>query len=131
MTLAEMCPYRGAMRWFRAFSRTLAVATLLAQVTLGALTSLGHDVECHDDCLLAVVPHDAASHTIGSGASGATATPLHCVLCHCSRLTRPSPEPSHFLAHPAVDDVLLPVVVLGMPSTVQAAQPPLRSPPLA
>jgi hypothetical protein len=119
------------MRWFRVHARRLAAATLVALVTVSGVTSLAHGVECHDDeCVLAVVRHDPASHSVASGSTTDAAGPLHCVLCHWTRPIRPSSEAAGFLARPRIDTVLLHFEVLGVVSQVQSAQPSLRSPPL-
>jgi hypothetical protein len=120
------------MRWFRVQARRLAAATLVTLVTVSGVTSLAHGVDCHDEaCALAVVRHDAASHSVASGSTGDAAGPLHCVLCHWTRPIRPSSDHATFLARPPVDTLLLHVEVPGVVSQVQSARPSLRSPPLA
>ena len=117
------------LTWVRARMRPVAVVLLAALAGLGGISSLGHPSDCHDEeCAIATF-HDASSHRVGSPKSE-PAHPLHCVLCHWTRSIRPSPEPVHHLARPSVDDVLPHIEVFGVLSLVQAAQPPLRSPPL-
>src|SRR5688500_1259098 len=120
----------GALGWFRARVRAVAAATLVSFVGLGGLSSAAHGADCHDDeCAVALLSHDPTSHGIGNGSSDAV-HPVHCILCHWTRSTRPSTESVHPLARPVTETVLLQPEVLGGLSLVQAAQPPLRSPPL-
>ena len=117
------------LRWFRAGSRPLAAAILVAFVGLGGLSTASHGTDCHDEECSAAAPHDPDAHRI-TAPDAATSHPLHCVLCHWSRSTRPSTETTHHLISPAADDVRPHAEVTGTPSPAQAAQPPLRSPPL-
>lgn len=119
------------MPWFRAHARIVAATALVSLLALGGLSPAAHGGECHDEeCALTLVPHDPASHSIRNGAAGPSGNPLHCVLCHGTRSTRPSAESAHHLPRPVADDVLPHSEVPGVPSRAQAAQPPLRSPPL-
>ena len=118
------------LHWFRARARVVAAATLVSLVGLGGFSSVAHGVDCHDDdCVVALLYHDPSSHTIGNGSSDA-AHPVHCILCHWTRSTRPSIEVVHHFARPVTGNVLSQPEVLGALSPVRAAQPPLRSPPL-
>lgn len=120
------------MQWFRAHARAVAVAVLVSLTALGGLSSAAHGGECHDEeCALVLVPHDPTSHSMRDGSAAGSAAPLHCVLCHWTRSTRPSTESVHQLARPVADDVPVPAEAPGLPSAADAAQPPLRSPPLA
>jgi hypothetical protein len=118
------------LQWFRAQARRIAAATLVSLAALGGFSSAAHGADCHDeDCGISLVQHDPSSHSIGAASPDAS-HPLHCVLCHWTRSTRPSTEAAHHLARPVADRVRLYAEVLGALSLVHAAQPPLRSPPL-
>jgi hypothetical protein len=117
------------LQWFRLRARAVAAATLVSLVGLGGLSSATHDADCHDDdCAVALLSHDPSDHGIGGGSSDA-AQPVHCILCHWTRSTRPSTEPVHHFARPVTENVVVHPEVRGALSLVQAAQPPLRSPP--
>ncbi len=119
------------LQWFRARLRVVAAATLVSLVGLGGLSSATHGADCHDDdCYIALLPHDPSSHGIGSATPDA-GHPLHCILCHWTRSMRPSTETVHQFARPITTDLRPQPDVLGSLSLVQAAQPPLRSPPAA
>jgi hypothetical protein len=117
------------LKWFRARVRAVAAATLVSLVGLGGISSAGHGADCHDECAAALLDHDPSSHGIGNGSSDPV-NPVHCILCHWTRSTRPPIESVHPLAGPITETVLLQPEVLGALSLVQAAQPPLRSPPV-
>lgn len=117
------------LQWFRAQSRPVALAALVSLASLGGFSSALHGAECHDeDCAGVLLPHDPSSHRVRN-ASTTASQPLHCVVCHWTRSTRPSTEPVHHLARPVAHAVRLYTEVRGTLSLVQAAQPPLRSPP--
>lgn len=119
------------LKWFRAQSRPVAATALVSLIALGGLSSAAHGPDCHDDdCSISFFPHDPSSHSVEPGAAD-TSSPLHCVLCHLTRSTRPSTESAHHLAHPPAQIRGLHPEVLGTLSLVYAAQPPLRSPPIA
>lgn len=117
--------------WVRDRLRPVAVVLLAALLAVGGVSSVGHGSDCHDEECGAALAHDASSHRIRSATPIESSHPLHCVLCHWTRLVRPSTEPVHHLARPVVRDVPLHTDVLGTLSLVQAAQPPLRSPPFS
>jgi hypothetical protein len=118
------------LAWVRERLRVIAVIVLAATVGVGGVSSVGHGSDCHgDECGLAAFPHDPSSHSVGAP-SAAPSHPLHCVLCHWTRSIRPSAEPIHHLATPAADDFRFHAEVRDFLSLVQAAQPPLRSPPV-
>ena len=117
--------------WMRRRVRAVAAATLVSLLGLGGLSSTAHSADCHDDdCAIAFPRHDPSSHAVGSG-SADPAHPLHCILCHWTRPIRPSTESAHYVARPETERVLPQSEVFGALSLVQAAQPPLRSPPAA
>jgi hypothetical protein len=116
---------------FRTGARWLAAALLVSLATLGASSIVPHADDCHGDaCLVPAAPHDPSSHRAQS-ASPEDEHGLHCVVCHWSRLHRPSAEPSTHLA-PDVEDRQRPLVEpVAIATANAAAQPPLRSPPHA
>jgi len=117
------------LAWVRARLRPVAASLLATLVVVGGVSSAGHGGDCHgSECGTWSGPHDPSAHTIRSASPDAS-HPLHCVLCHWTRLVRPSIEAVHHLARPITDDVRPHAEVLGALSLVQAAQPPLRSPP--
>jgi hypothetical protein len=117
------------LQWFRARARSIAAAALVSLATLTAGSTAPHGDDCHDAvCVSGVVPHDPSAHSIGRG-STTSERPLHCVLCHWTRLVRPSADAAHRIA-PAVEcDVRTLVEGFSAPQFVSAAQPPLRAPP--
>jgi len=119
------------LQWFRARVRIVATATLVSLVALGGLSSVSHGADCHDDdCAIDLGLHDPSSHGIRSGSSDDASHPLHCILCHWTRVHRPSSDSAVYVARPLTNTVRIQPDVLGTLSLVQAAQPPLRSPPV-
>ena len=116
------------LAWVRGRLRPVAVALLVSLVGVGVVSAAGHGSDCHDDECGALLAHDPSSHRVGSPVADA-AHALHCVLCHWTRTVRPSTESAHHLARPVADASPLSTEVFGVISVVQAAQPPLRSPP--
>jgi hypothetical protein len=78
-------------------------------------------------CAAAVVPHEPSAHSIGRPWSDAE--PLHCVLCHWTRIVRPPATTAHHLAPAAEINVRILVDIVTAPQTSFAAQPSLRAPP--
>jgi hypothetical protein len=116
------------LQWFRACSRSIAVTALLSLVALTAWSAGPHQDDCHDVICATTVPHDASAHSV-SRSTSSTDRPLHCVLCHWTRIIRPSANVAHHLA-PAVEHKARSLVnVISAPQTILAAQPPLRAPP--
>jgi hypothetical protein len=117
------------LQWFRARARSIAATALVSLATLSVWSATPHQDDCHDAvCASIVVPHDPSSHSIGRDTS-TTDRPLHCVLCHWTRTSRPSATVAHHLA-PAVDrTVRILADLVRAPQTFVAAQPPLRAPP--
>ena len=119
------------LRWFRARVRPVAAAALVSFIAVGGLSSAWHGAECHEDECGIVLPHDPDSHRVRSTASELDSHPLHCVLCHWTRSTRPSPEPVHHFGPAAQQDEAIHVDVEVAIASVRVPQPPLRSPPVA
>jgi hypothetical protein len=116
------------LQWFRARARSVAATALLSLVTLTLSSALPHQDDCHD-AICAVVPHDPSAHSVGRAETSLDDRPLHCVLCHWTRIVRPSAAVAHHLT-PAVDrTVRFLVDVVVAPQSFLAAQPPLRAPP--
>jgi hypothetical protein len=118
------------LQWFRARARSIAATALLSLVTLTGWSAGPHQDDCHEAICAAAVPHDASAHSVGRPTSN-TDRPLHCVLCHWTRIVRPSDAAAHHIT-PAVDNT---VRILGdsvhVPEAFLAAQPPLRAPPFS
>ena len=113
--------------WFRATNRIVAVAVF---VLLSAATLANHGAGGHDGHG-ALVAHDAAAHAFTDGTAASRGEAMHCVLCHLTRTVRPSVELTH--QAPAGGGPTLPVRRPGLvvPAVFPAAEPPLRSPPIA
>lgn len=117
------------LRWFRARARSVGTTALLSLVTLSVWSAMPHRDDCHDAICAVVVPHDPSAHSVGRADTSHGDRPLHCVLCHWTRIARPSASIAYHLA-PAVDQaVRVPVDLVFAPETFLAAQPPLRAPP--
>jgi|RhiMethySRZTD1v2_1073278.scaffolds.fasta_scaffold00149_29 hypothetical protein len=118
------------LQWFRGHARSIAAPALLSLATLSVWSAAPHQDDCHEAiCASVVVPHDPSSHSIHRDTSTTAHRPLHCVLCHWTRIVRPSATVAHHLA-PAVDRAILILVdVVRAPEAFFAAQPPLRAPP--
>jgi hypothetical protein len=117
------------LQWFRARSRAIAASALISLATLSVWSAAPHQADCHEAiCASVVVPHDPSAHSIGRDTSTAD-PPLHCVLCHWTRTSRPSADTAYHLT-PAVErNVRFLVDLVRAPQTFVAAQPPLRAPP--
>jgi hypothetical protein len=117
------------LQWFRARARSFGATALVSLVTLTFWSALPHQDDCHDALCAAIVPHDPSAHSIGRADTADADRPLHCVLCHWTRIVRPSTNSSHHLA-PAVERKARFVVnLVRAPQAIVAAQPPLRAPP--
>ena len=117
------------LQWFRARARSIAVPALLSLATLSVWSATPHQDDCHDAiCASAVVPHDPSAHSISRDTS-TTDRPLHCVLCHWTRVVRPSATVAHQLAPAVHRTVRLLVDIVRAPEAFLAALPPLRAPP--
>jgi hypothetical protein len=119
------------LKWFRARVPAVAGALLVSLAALGGLSTAAHGADCHDeDCGIIAVRHDPSTHAIDT-AGTASDHPLHCILCHWTRSLRPSTESVDHIARPLAGEPRRYHDVSGTPSQIQAAQPPLRSPPAA
>ena len=117
------------LQWFRARARSIAATALLSLATLTVWSSAPHQDDCHEAmCSAVVVPHDPSAHSIGRD-TASTDRPLHCVLCHWTRISRPSGEAAYQLTPDIERTVRFLVNIVSAPQAVIAAQPPLRAPP--
>ena len=117
------------LQWFRARARSVGATALLSLVTLTIWSALPHQDDCHDAICAVVVPHDPSAHSIGRADTSDDDRPLHCVLCHWTRIVRPSANAAHHIA-PAVErNARFFINVVSSPQAIVAAQPPLRAPP--
>lgn len=116
------------LQWFRARARSIAATALLSLATLSVWSAAPHPDDCHESICAVVVTHDPSAHSVGRD-TATTHRPLHCVLCHWTRIVRPPAAVAHHLA-PAVDRAVWFLVdVVRAPEAFLAAQPPLRAPP--
>jgi hypothetical protein len=116
------------LQWFRARARPVAATALLSLATLTVWSGSPHQDDCHDAVCAIVVPHDPSAHSVGRDSSS-NERPLHCVLCHWTRVVRPTPSTAHDLAPAVEDNVRFLVDLFTAPQANFAAQPPLRAPP--
>jgi hypothetical protein len=120
---------RLMLQWFRAHARSIAAASLVSLATLSVWSATPHQDDCHDaSCASVVVPHDPSAHSIGRDWSEAD-RPLHCVLCHWTRIVRPSAGAAQHLSPSLERNVRILVDIVSSPQFFFAAQPPLRAPP--
>jgi len=112
--------------------RTLAATMLVLVSALGAWSTYAHDLDCHDpDGAPVLVVHDASAHAFRSATPPDSERPVHCVLCHWTRVFGPSvqsvsPAPLLLSRTLAVQAGLTVVARL-----ISSVQPPLRAPPAA
>jgi hypothetical protein len=117
------------LQWFRAHARSIGATALLSLTTLTVWSATPHQDDCHDAvCASAVVSHDPSSHSVGRSTT-AEERPLHCVLCHWTRIVRPSTNTAQHLTPAADRTVRILLDVVRAPQAFVSAQPPLRAPP--
>jgi len=117
------------LRWFRARARSIAATALLSLITLTGWSAAPHQDDCHDAICAVIVPHDPSAHRIGRAETSHADRPLHCVLCHWTRIVRPSANTAHHIVPVVERNARSFVNVVRSPQAVVAAQPPLRAPP--
>jgi len=116
------------LSWFREWSRSIASAALLSLVTLTISSAAPHQDDCYDaDCAQAL-PHDPSGHSL-SRPQTSGGQPFHCVLCHWTRLVRPTPEAAPVFAPPVVEEIRASLEVVSAGSQTSLARPSLRGPP--
>jgi hypothetical protein len=119
--------------WFRVRRASLGAMLLVSLATFGGSIVVPHSDECHDHCVQAIVEHDASAHRFqAAGTSEDSSHPLHCLVCHSARTYRPRQQVAFQPGAPSGEDSwrIHPESFLFAPAAL-AAQPPLRSPPLA
>jgi hypothetical protein len=108
-----------------------AAATLLLSLLLTSASQVlpMHGIGRHDvACVPAVaIAHDEGAHRLGAP-SGEAAHPLHCLVCHLTRTSRPSPA---VVRHTPVlqPHAFVHLDVVPAPTAVSWAQLSLRAPP--
>jgi len=118
------------LTWFRARARSISSVALVSLITLTVWSAAPHPDDCHDAECGVVAPHDPSGHSLGRE-QGSAEQPIHCVLCHWTRSVRPSSETAYLLAPAVEDDVRVHIDVFSALPQFQAAQPPLRAPPVS
>jgi len=117
------------LQWFRAGARPIAAVALLSLATLSVWSAAPHQDDCHESvCANIGLPHDPSSHSVGRDTTNID-RPLHCVLCHWTRTSRPSSTAAHPIAPVVQRNVRFLVDLAPAPEVFIAAQPPLRAPP--
>jgi hypothetical protein len=111
------------MLWFRVRARSIAATALLSLVTLIVGSAASHQDDCHDE-----MSHEPSAHSIGRDTSNSN-RPMHCVLCHWTRIVRPSADVAHYFGLTVERNARSFVDVVSAPQAIVAAQPPLRAPP--
>ena len=119
------------LRWFRIRRASLGAMLLVSLATFGGSIVIPHGDECHDHCVQAV-EHDASAHRFQAATSVDDSHPLHCLVCHSARSFRPRHEAAFKPGTPSDEDSwrVLPEFFVLVAAAL-AAQPPLRSPPMA
>jgi hypothetical protein len=104
---------------------------LVSLATFGGSIVIPHGDECHDHCVQAV-EHDASAHRFQADTSTDDPHPLHCLVCHSARSFRPRHDAAFQPGAPSGEDSwrIHPQLFVLAPAAL-AAQPPLRSPPMA
>ena len=117
------------LSWFRARTRGLSAFALVSLTALTLGSAIPHRDDHHGGAFDLLTRHDPNGHAVGSQ-SGHEEPPFHCVLCHLSRAFR-RPSASTYLAVPIVQSRVraLPTVARVL-HRHEAAQPPLRAPPV-
>jgi hypothetical protein len=116
------------LAWFRNRGRPVSALALVALVTLTLSSATPHEDDCHGAGCGVSLPHEPSAHSIGRD-TNSTEHPLHCVLCHWTRLVRPPADSAHALASAAEAVRRTFVDIQRASQQFSAAQPPLRAPP--
>ena len=110
--------------------RALAATMLVLVSALGAWSTFAHGLDCHDrDGEPVLVAHDASAHAFRGAALPPAERPVHCVLCHWTRVLGAGVQ--SVSAAPAIvsRSFAVPVGDTALAQVTTAAQPPLRAPP--
>jgi hypothetical protein len=117
------------LRWFRTRARLAAAALLVSLGTLGASSIVPHEDDCHGGlCAFPAAPHDPSEHSLRNASSRSDHT-WHCVVCHWTRLHRPSAQAVRQIAPSIERHARVVDDAIAVAPVFPAAQPPLRSPP--
>ena len=121
------------LRQIRPHLRALAAAVLVSVSALGAWSTFAHGLDCfdHDDAVVAVVVHDASAHVFSSAAPADEDRPIHCVLCHWTRVFGPSVQSVATAPLPVDRSLAISIDDATIPRLLASVQPPLRAPPSA
>jgi hypothetical protein len=119
------------LRWFRVRRASLGAIALVSLATFGGSIVIPHGGECHDHCVQAV-EHDPSAHRFQADTSVDHSHPLHCLVCHSARSFRPRHDATFQPGAPSGEDSWrIHQKFFVLPAAALAAQPPLRSPPMA
>jgi len=117
------------LSWVRTHSRVVAAIALVSLTTLTIWSAAPHGDPCHDqECASFVPPHDESAHRLGRE-SAPDAHPLHCVLCHWTRIVRPPASTSLRIEVVVAAGITASEVLSVATQAASAARPPLRAPP--
>ena len=111
--------------------RRWSVATACVLFTSMATTTvaaLHHEATGHD---VAFVEHDASAHRFHGNDGSAPTHPLHCLVCQWARTLRSKPGATFQPAPVLPLSRRLHTEFFAVTPAALAAQPPLRSPPIA
>jgi hypothetical protein len=113
--------------WFRRQARSVSSAALVSLAALTICSATPHRDDCHGAECDHALPHDPSQHAVERAAESGE-QPLHCVLCHASRLARVS-EPAYAFAQATGQSFRAWHPASNARTHVFSTQPPLRGPP--
>jgi len=109
----------------------LAASVLVLVSAMGAWSTFAHGLDCHDpDGAPVVVVHDASAHAFHSAVPADSERPIHCVLCHCTRVLGSGVQSVAAAPSSLTRTLLVPASDEAVARRLAAAQPPLRAPPV-
>jgi hypothetical protein len=118
--------------WFRTRRASLGAMLLASLATFGGSLIIPHGDDCHDHCVQALVAHDASAHRFQADTSADHSHPLHCLVCHSARSFRPRQATAFLSGAPSGENSWrIHPEFFVLATAASAAQPPLRSPPMA
>ena len=110
--------------------RTCAATVLVLVSVVGAWSAAAHGLDCHDgDGAPVFAAHDASAHAFRSAVLPDDVRPVHCVLCHWTRVFGPGVESVSTALDVVPRTIAVPAGDAVVSRFVAAAQPPLRAPP--